>query len=85
MFPKIFRVFLPIVLSLILVGCGALKVDSPNQQKKIELPPDVGSNKYSKKREAESNFFRTCTAVEKSSVIALKRRGFFLVPHSGFV
>jgi len=49
MFPKIFRVFLPIVLSLILVGCGALKVDSPNQQKKIELPPDVGSNKYSKK------------------------------------
>ena len=50
MFPKIFRVFLPIVLSLMLVGCGALKVDSPNQQKKTELPPDVGSNKYSKKR-----------------------------------
>ena len=50
MFPKIFRVLLPIVLSLMLVGCGALKVDSPNQQKKTELPPDVGSNKYSKKR-----------------------------------
>lgn len=50
MFLKISRILLPIVLSLMVMSCGALKVDQPNQKKKTELPPDVGSNKYSKKR-----------------------------------
>lgn len=84
MFPKIFRVLLPIVLNLMLVGCGALKVDSPNQQKKQSFP-QMWDLTNILKREVESNFFRTCTALEKSYVIASKRRDFFLVPHSGFV
>ncbi|MDG1941185.1 MAG: hypothetical protein P8I54_02320 [Flavobacteriaceae bacterium] len=48
--PKILRYLLHLCLSLMVMGCGSLKVGSPKQDKKTELPPDVGSNKYSKKR-----------------------------------
>ena len=48
--PKILRYLLPLCLSLMVMGCGSLKVGSPKQDKKTELPPDVASNKYSKKR-----------------------------------
>ena len=36
----------------IIMSCGSLqKVNDPNKEKKTNtLPPDVGSNKYSKKR-----------------------------------
>lgn len=50
MFLKISRVLIAIVLSLMVMSCGTLKIDQPSQKKKTELPPDVGSNKYSKKR-----------------------------------
>lgn len=47
---KILRCLIPLCLSLLVMGCGAIKVDQPSHQKKTELPPDVASNKYSKKR-----------------------------------
>ena len=47
---KFLRYLLPVCLCLVVMGCGSLKVGSPKQDKKTQLPPDVGSNKYSKKR-----------------------------------
>ena len=47
---KFLRYLLPVGLCLVVMGCGSLKVGSPKLDKKTQLPPDVGSNKYSKKR-----------------------------------
>lgn len=47
---KMFLYLLPLCLSLMVMGCGSLKAGSSKQDKKTQLPPDVGSNKYSKKR-----------------------------------
>ena len=58
MSPKILRYLLPLCLSLMVIGCGSLKVGSPKQDKKIELPPDVGSNKYFKKRSGKYFFLK---------------------------
>ena len=54
-----------------LVGCGTLKVDSPNQQKKKSFP-QMWDLKNILKIEVESNFFRIRTAEEKVMLLLQK-------------
>ena len=52
MTPKILRLIFTFCLGLMVIGCGSLNVAPQKKDQKTSLPPNVGSNKYSEKRNA---------------------------------
>ncbi len=47
---KILRLIFTFCLGLMVIGCGSLNVAPQKKAQKTSLPPNVGSNKYSEKR-----------------------------------
>jgi hypothetical protein len=52
MTPKILRLIFTFYLGMMVIGCGSLNVSPQKKDQKTSLPPNVGSNKYSQKRNA---------------------------------